>query len=151
MSKCHFQGLHFKISVLKNFRIFTWRNLWCTIFLLKLLAKRPVTLLKKTPQHRWFPVKLEKFLIILFFRKTLPVAASVIFSRFFLLDQIPLKVRVSCWSSKNFAIDLQLWQKRLWYSCFPVIFAKFFRAPVLKNTLGRQLLKFFHNSFFSFE
>ena len=70
------------------------------------------------------------------------------FLKIFLLDQIPLKVRVSCWSSKNFAIDLQLWQKRLWYSCFPVIFAKFFRAPVLKNTLGRQLLKFFHNSFF---
>ena len=32
-------------------------------------------------------------------------------------------------------------KKKLWYRCFPVIFAKFLRAPFLENISGRLLLK----------
>ena len=51
------------------------------------------------------------------------------FHYIFLLDQVPLKVAevVSC---KKFTISLQLCQKRLQRSCFPVIFVNFFRTPV---------------------
>ena len=32
-----------------------------------------------------------------------------------------------------------LLKKRLWHMCFPVNFAKFFRAPILQNAYGRLL------------
>ena len=33
-----------------------------------------------------------------------------------------------------------LLKKRLWHTCFPVIFAKFLKTPFLHNTFGRLLL-----------
>ena len=35
-----------------------------------------------------------------------------------------------------------LLKKRLWYRCFPMIFAKFLRTPFLQNTSGRLSLNF---------
>ena len=93
--------------------------------------------IKKKPEHRCFPVKFAKFLGALFSQNT-SSGFFCIFTRFFLLDQIPLKVRVSFW-------------RILRCRCFSVIFVNFFRTPVLKNIVGRQLLKLFHNSLFSFE
>ena len=56
-----------------------------------------------------------------------------------LLKQFPVK----------FAVGMQLYLKET--PMFPVIFGKFFRTSVLKNTLAHQLLKLFHSSFFSSE
>ena len=65
--------------------------------------------IKKKLQHRGFPVKFANK--NMFFRWTPPVAPSVIFTIFFLLDQIPLKVRViaEAVSCKKNALDLQLY------------------------------------------
>ena len=61
----------FKIGVLKSFTNFTGKHL-CWILLLKKLAGwRPATLFKKILQHRYFPVKFEKFLRSPFFTEHL--------------------------------------------------------------------------------
>ena len=57
------------IDVLKNFAIFTRNHLCLSIFLIKLQACRPATLLK-TFQHSCFPVNNIKFLIKSFLQKT---------------------------------------------------------------------------------
>ena len=49
-------------AVLKNFAIITGKHLCWSFFLIKLLAFRPATLLKKRLQHRCFPVDIVKFL-----------------------------------------------------------------------------------------
>ena len=43
-----------------------------------------------------------------------------------------------------------LLKKRIWHSCFPVNFAKFLRAPFLKNTSRWLLLKIWFDKSFSF-
>ena len=54
-------------------------------------------------------------------------------------------IRVSFW------IKLQdsFIKKRLWERCFPVNFAKFLKAPFLKNTPGRMLLKSIRSDYFA--
>ena len=44
--KSSYSLMFLKIGVLKNVVIFTWKKLCCSLFLIKLLAWRPVTLLK---------------------------------------------------------------------------------------------------------
>ena len=47
--------------VLKNFTKFTGKHLCQSLFFNKIAALRPATLLKKSPWHRCFPVKVVKF------------------------------------------------------------------------------------------
>ena len=54
--------IFFKIGVLKKFTIFTGKLLCWSLFLMKLQAFMPATLLKKRLQHRRFPVNIAKFL-----------------------------------------------------------------------------------------
>ena len=56
----------YKISVLKNFTIFTERHLCWSLFLIKLQAWKPTTLSKRL-QHRCFPVNIAKLLRTAFF------------------------------------------------------------------------------------
>ena len=42
---------------------------------------------------------------------------------------------------RNFVGPATLLKKRLWHTCLPVNFAKFFRTPFLQNTSGRLPLK----------
>ena len=51
-----------KNVALKNFANFTGRHLCWSLFLIKLQAFRPATLIKKRIEHRCFPVKFTKFL-----------------------------------------------------------------------------------------
>ena len=53
--------MFFKIGVLKNFPIFTGKQLCWSLFLIKLQDRRPATLLKKIFQHRFLPVNIAKF------------------------------------------------------------------------------------------
>ena len=61
--------MFFKIGCIKNFAIFTGKHLCWGLFLIKLQALRPTTLLKKDSnnfikkrlQHRRFPVNIAKF------------------------------------------------------------------------------------------
>ena len=55
--------MSFNIDVLKDFAIFTGKHLCWNLFLIKIQAWRPATLLKKRLQHRCFPVNVAKFLI----------------------------------------------------------------------------------------
>ena len=48
-----------KISVLKNFAIFTEKHLYCSLFLMKLKA---CNFIKKRLQQKCFPVNIAKFL-----------------------------------------------------------------------------------------
>ena len=59
--------MFFKISVLKNFAVFTGKHQLWSLFLIKLQTWRSA----KRLQHRCFPVNIAKFL------RTPPVAASV--------------------------------------------------------------------------
>ena len=54
--------MFFKIGVLRNFAIFTGKQLCWSLFLIKLQ-----TFIKKRLQHRCFPVNIAKFLRTLFF------------------------------------------------------------------------------------
>ena len=58
----------------------------------KAAGQKACHFIKKKPQHRCFPVKYAKSLRNFFYHRTPPVGASGIFSRCFLLDQMPLKV-----------------------------------------------------------
>ena len=51
-----------KEVVHKNFANFIGKHLFWSLFLIKLQAFRPATLLKKKLQHKCFPMKCEKFL-----------------------------------------------------------------------------------------
>ena len=52
-----------KKGVLRNFTKFTGKHLCQSLFFNKVAGLRPATfLLKKTPQHRCFPVNITKFL-----------------------------------------------------------------------------------------
>ena len=57
----------FKKGVLENFAIFTGKHSYWSLFLIKLQAWRPATLLKKRLQYRCFPVNIPKFLRTAFF------------------------------------------------------------------------------------
>ena len=59
-------------DVLKNFAKFTGKHLRKCFFFDKVADLRPVTLLKKRPWHRYFPVNFAKC-----FSSTPPVAASI--------------------------------------------------------------------------
>ena len=48
-------------GVLKSFTKFTGKHLCQSLFFNKIAALRPATLLKKSPWHRCFPVKVVKF------------------------------------------------------------------------------------------
>ena len=51
-----------KKSVLRNFAKFTGKHLCQRLFFNKVAGPRPVTLLKKSLWHRFFPVNFAKFL-----------------------------------------------------------------------------------------
>ena len=59
-----------KTGVLKNFAIFTGKNLCWSLFLIKFQDWRPTFLFKKRPQRRCFPVNIAKFLRTAFLLKT---------------------------------------------------------------------------------
>ena len=59
-----------KIGLLKNFAIFTGKQLCCSLFLIKLQVYKPVTLIKKYPKTGVFLWILWNFLEHLFLRKT---------------------------------------------------------------------------------
>ena len=53
--------MFYKKAVLKTFDIFTGKHLFCSFFN-KVAGLRPVSVLKKRLQHRYFPVNIAKFL-----------------------------------------------------------------------------------------
>ena len=57
-------------GVLKNFAKFTGKHLCQSLFFNKVAGLRPVTLLKRRPWHRCFPVNFAKFLRIPFLQNT---------------------------------------------------------------------------------
>ena len=63
--------MFFKISVLKNFEIFSGKHLCWSAFFNKVTDLKYVTLLKKRFQHRFFPVNIAKFLRAAFYLKHL--------------------------------------------------------------------------------
>ena len=63
--------MFFKIDVLKNSQYSQENTCVGVSFLIKLLASRPATLLKKRLQHRCFPVNIENFLRTPFFTEHL--------------------------------------------------------------------------------
>ena len=54
--------MFFKIDALKNLSMFEKKNLWSSLFLIKLGPWRPAFLFKKRFQRRCFPVNIAKFL-----------------------------------------------------------------------------------------
>ena len=66
--------MFFKIGILKNFAIFTGKNLCWSIFLIKLQVSNPETLLKKAPMQL-FSCEYGGIFKISFFYRT-PVTAS---------------------------------------------------------------------------
>ena len=64
-----------KKGVLKKFTKFTGKQLCRGLFLNKIAAFKPATLLKKRLRHRCFPLDFAKFLGTSFYR-TPPLAAS---------------------------------------------------------------------------
>ena len=68
--------IFFRIGVLKNFAIFTRKQLCCSRFVIKLQAFRSRTLLKETPRQVFSYEYCEIFKNSLFYR-TPPVAASL--------------------------------------------------------------------------
>ena len=69
--KCSRSQMFFKIGVIKNFLIFTRKNLCWSLFLMKLQDWWPATLSKKRPQHMCFPVSITKCLRKAFFMESL--------------------------------------------------------------------------------
>ena len=63
--------MFFKISVLKNFEIFSGKHLCWSAFFNKVTDLKYVTLLKKKCQHGFFPVNIAKFLRAAFYLKHL--------------------------------------------------------------------------------
>ena len=55
-----------KMGVLKNFEISARKNLWWSLFFIKIASFQPVTWLKKRQQWRCFPVNSTKLLKISF-------------------------------------------------------------------------------------
>ena len=77
--------MFFKIGILKNFVIFTGKDLCWSLFLIKLSPKTP-----KMFQHRCFLVNIARFLRTPFFG-TPPVAASAVLKN----SYIPRKTSVA--------------------------------------------------------
>ena len=79
LSRSSRSQMFFKIDLLKNFAIFVGKLLCWSLFLIKLQALKPATLLKRL-QHMCFPVNTAKFRLEIFknsfFQRTPPVATS---------------------------------------------------------------------------
>ena len=64
------QRCSIEISVLRNFAQFTGKHLCQSLFFNNVAGLRPVTLLKRRPWHRYFPVNFVKFLRTPFLQST---------------------------------------------------------------------------------
>ena len=69
--QCSRSLMFFKIGLLIHFPIFTRKYLCWSLFLIKLHAWWPATLLKNRPLHRCFPVNITKCLRMAFFMEHL--------------------------------------------------------------------------------
>ena len=69
-----------KKCVLKSFAKFTRKHRCQILFFNKVAGLRPATLLKKRHWHKCFPVNFEEIFWSIFFYRTPPMAASVIFN-----------------------------------------------------------------------
>ena len=94
--------MFFKISFLKNFTIFTWKNQCSSLFLVKLQARRPASLLRRYFDRGVFLWILQKFEEYLFYFYRTPQVAAAVASRLGVL-QIGLP------TSNNYLVTQWLW------------------------------------------
>ena len=107
-----FSKIFFKIVVLKNFAIFTGKYLCWSLFIIKLQAWSPVTLLKRVQQMR-FPVNIAKFLRTSFLQNTSwRLLLNVTFVKIKANSQF--KILCSCFIPSIYSIfySLEIWYKR---------------------------------------
>ena len=121
--------MFFKIGFLKNFTIFTWKNQCSSLFLIKLQARRPASLLKRYFDRGVFLWILQKFEEYLFYRT--PSVAAAVGSRLGVL-QIGLP------TSNNYLVTQWLWfNTRIMLRNFPPPLTSFsiikLKTEVLKN------------------
>ena len=95
LSKISRLQMFFKIGVLKNFAIFTGKNLCWGLFLIKLQVWGPEALFKKRIQHSCSPVNIANFNNTFFYRTT-PVAASVYLVVYFEIPRNTLLIWLVC-------------------------------------------------------
>ena len=107
-----------KKGILKNFVIFTGKQLCWGLFFIKIASLQASNSIKKGLQHRYFLVNIGKFLRTPILKNQKQPPEVICRKRYF-----------------------QLLIKRFWHGCFPVNFAKFLGISFLQNTFGLLLLK----------
>ena len=106
--------MFFKTGILKDFAIFTGKQLCWSLFLIKLKDWRLAFSSKKTLQHRCFPMNIARFLKKAFLWNTY----SLYFPKFYVMMDIRYLKVIFCYckirphSRENFTIDDQnfLWR-----------------------------------------
>ena len=119
-----------KKVVVKNFAIFALKNLQWSLFLIKLQAFHTCNFVKKSLQHKCFPLN------ITIFKSSLPEVflgkgVLILCSKF--TRENPCRRAISIKIQSNF-IEITLR-----HGCSPVNLVHIFSIPFLKNTSGRLL------------